>query len=523
MSRVDASTSLSQSYSSFSGVDIRVIINGVQCGSIQHLSYMIQREKAPNYVMGSVDPVSFARGKRGINGVIRGLLLDVDLLRSESFDNEKALLDRDELFFKNIETEKTETTTRVEQPKYRRHKPNERRGRWEYIYDIFISFKVFPGGSATSAAKDCFKSAVVGALETLATSIISGGLLSVPAASNFLREAIADCVGGMLEALIYEGGIAGLAGDALLAFTVYTEKYEENLEEIEMHNRAVNLHNSKQLPTTITSTKTIKSSETAEFGYTIPEEYNLENLGSNYLVNNVEYLDQILPFDIVIVAVNEYGQSAQMRLYGCEILSANSEFSVDQMTIPFSLNFVARNILPWRSFDLLHEGGNPGERVYPIKQIPTSSSSLGGEPVAPNINDIDEFDADIDEFFMTVLNDPDLDNDGIPNEEDPEPEVSNDPLDNDNTDQDDPAPLDPTISEVAPTQEQIDAAIPDNDGDGLPNVLDPDDDNDGLNDEEDPRPLNNDNTAGDDFHPEDTDGDGAFDADDADPNDPNVQ
>ena len=114
MSRVDASTSLSQSYSSFSGVDIRVIINGVQCGSIQHLSYMIQREKAPNYVMGSVDPVSFARGKRGINGVIRGLLLDVDLLRSESFDNEKALLDRDELFFKNIETEKTETTTRVE-------------------------------------------------------------------------------------------------------------------------------------------------------------------------------------------------------------------------------------------------------------------------------------------------------------------------------------------------------------------------------------------------------------------------
>ena len=80
MNRTDASALLTQTYSSFSGVDIKVIINGKQCGNIQQVSYMIQREKTPNYVMGSVDPIGFGRGKRGINGVIRGLLLDADLL-----------------------------------------------------------------------------------------------------------------------------------------------------------------------------------------------------------------------------------------------------------------------------------------------------------------------------------------------------------------------------------------------------------------------------------------------------------
>lgn len=71
MSKVDVSTSLSQSYGSFSGVDIKATINGKECGSIQHLSYMIQRERASNYMMRPVDPISLSRG-RGINGVIRG-------------------------------------------------------------------------------------------------------------------------------------------------------------------------------------------------------------------------------------------------------------------------------------------------------------------------------------------------------------------------------------------------------------------------------------------------------------------
>ena len=65
-----SSLDLSKTYSSYSGVDIRVVINGRPVGSMQALSYAIQREKAPIYVMGSVDPISYSRGKRGIAGTM---------------------------------------------------------------------------------------------------------------------------------------------------------------------------------------------------------------------------------------------------------------------------------------------------------------------------------------------------------------------------------------------------------------------------------------------------------------------
>src|SRR6056300_19461 len=92
------SLDLARTYTSYSGVDIRVIINGAQVGSMQALSYAIQREKAPIYVMGSVDPVSYSRGKRGIAGTMISLMMDVHMLYTPSFTGERALLDKDEIF-----------------------------------------------------------------------------------------------------------------------------------------------------------------------------------------------------------------------------------------------------------------------------------------------------------------------------------------------------------------------------------------------------------------------------------------
>jgi hypothetical protein len=83
-----ASTSLelSRQYTSFSGVDIRAVIEGEPVGQLQAISYAVQREKAPIYVMGRVDPLSFSRGKRGIAGTIVTLMLDqhVMLIRMRS-------------------------------------------------------------------------------------------------------------------------------------------------------------------------------------------------------------------------------------------------------------------------------------------------------------------------------------------------------------------------------------------------------------------------------------------------------
>lgn len=58
----------SSDYNSYGGVDIKIVLGNVEIGNAQGISLSITREKAPIFVMGSKDPVSFSRGKRGIAG-----------------------------------------------------------------------------------------------------------------------------------------------------------------------------------------------------------------------------------------------------------------------------------------------------------------------------------------------------------------------------------------------------------------------------------------------------------------------
>lgn len=61
-------SSFTRGYNSFAGVDITAVIGNIPVVGIQGVSYQVQREKAPIYVMGKKDPVSYARGKRAIAG-----------------------------------------------------------------------------------------------------------------------------------------------------------------------------------------------------------------------------------------------------------------------------------------------------------------------------------------------------------------------------------------------------------------------------------------------------------------------
>jgi hypothetical protein len=61
------------------------------------------------------------------------------------------------------------------------------------------------------------------------------------------------------------------------------------------------------------------------------------------------YHDQILPFDIVLTALNEYGHAARMIIRGVEILNAGSGISIDDITTDENMTFVAKDILPWHS------------------------------------------------------------------------------------------------------------------------------------------------------------------------------
>lgn len=57
-----------QTYNASAGTDIAATIDGILIGNLNGISYSTTREKAPIYVMGSVDAVSFGRGKRGHAG-----------------------------------------------------------------------------------------------------------------------------------------------------------------------------------------------------------------------------------------------------------------------------------------------------------------------------------------------------------------------------------------------------------------------------------------------------------------------
>lgn len=61
------------------------------------------------------------------------------------------------------------------------------------------------------------------------------------------------------------------------------------------------------------------------------------------------YLDQVLPFDVVINAANEYGSYAQMIIHGVEILNVGSGMSIDDITTDEACTFVATSITPWHN------------------------------------------------------------------------------------------------------------------------------------------------------------------------------
>lgn len=57
-----------ETYTTFSGADIVCTFGGTAIGSLSGITWSVTREKAPVYTMGSANPRSFSRGKRGIAG-----------------------------------------------------------------------------------------------------------------------------------------------------------------------------------------------------------------------------------------------------------------------------------------------------------------------------------------------------------------------------------------------------------------------------------------------------------------------
>lgn len=60
------------------------------------------------------------------------------------------------------------------------------------------------------------------------------------------------------------------------------------------------------------------------------------------------YPDQVLPFDVVITASNEYGAVARMMIHGVEILNIGSSLSINDITTDEACTYIATAITPWK-------------------------------------------------------------------------------------------------------------------------------------------------------------------------------
>jgi hypothetical protein len=74
-------TAYSNAYTTFSGADIKAVVNGHVFSNLISISWNITREKAPIYVLGVKDPVSMSRGKRGIAGTLSFQNFDRDAIQ----------------------------------------------------------------------------------------------------------------------------------------------------------------------------------------------------------------------------------------------------------------------------------------------------------------------------------------------------------------------------------------------------------------------------------------------------------
>lgn len=72
-----------KTFTSFGGCDIVASFNGRVLGELQAITYSVSREKAPIYTMGSAEPRSFSRGKRGIAGSLVFTVFNRDALIEE--------------------------------------------------------------------------------------------------------------------------------------------------------------------------------------------------------------------------------------------------------------------------------------------------------------------------------------------------------------------------------------------------------------------------------------------------------
>lgn len=90
----------------------------------------------------------------------------------------------------------------------------------------------------------------------------------------------------------------------------------------------------------------------------IGQESDIGSVGADMVAADPWYADQILPFDIILAAANEYGALAQMKILGIELMNQGTGVSIDDIVCEHSYTYVALGIIPWTSYGLHPDAPN---------------------------------------------------------------------------------------------------------------------------------------------------------------------
>lgn len=205
-------------YNSFAGIDITAVFNGLEVGTLQAISWNVTRERGPIYTMGHADPVSFARGKRGIAGSLVFITFDRNELLF-AMNKTKFWADRDSVSMAGVEN----------------------------------------AGSGD---------------RNVLPSILKLGLTDIS------------------------------SGDPTQVIQSRIGTSEGNQDHTTFFNNVKKHH-------------------------------------------SAWYADQLMPFEITLLAANEYGHAMTRKLFGVEILNEGGGVSIDDLVLENQYSFICRNITPW--------------------------------------------------------------------------------------------------------------------------------------------------------------------------------
>lgn len=101
-------------------------------------------------------------------------------------------------------------------------------------------------------------------------------------------------------------------------------------------------------------------------------------VGARTVRRSAFYADQVMPFDITLVAQNEYGHASAAGVVGVEIINEGGGISMDDITNEQQMTYIAIYRLPWYSLSQ----GSPKETIYggvtSLIESSTNPNALGG-------------------------------------------------------------------------------------------------------------------------------------------------